>query len=472
MRTFTDPSTMTINYPDDRVFSGDLNRVEVIKNTTATFVEVSFTINGYLYKDNLYFLTSKVVFSMSDVFKLLYDRKQNDTFSTDQSLNITFKLYNNTTLIDTEILSISHIILGKRRVFDEIGKVNEFNSFDYCPKLGLSEFGFLFYRPSFVTVMLKDASTVYLGLKQESDLIDLSAINDPIDYIYYTTRNYVSNQNLQFLGGNNFWTSDAFSGCSTTFGITAANKLQFIMPDVSCGDTLEIDYTKETFEVGKSYKISVTIDAVTNPSSSPYGIKVSLGGNESALISTIGTTIVDVVCGSGGVLKLIGYFDADTVGFGTHSFSATTLVMTDTNPYKIFLNEVCQCDDTSRAIGLRFLNRFGVWKYYDFNVKSENISSGKGTSLLFIDDNLTEFNGLYSEQQKEYSQSIIVYKDAVDKSILNDISDILYSDYKHVYDDINSVWIPVKINTNSFNIVERENLFDVSLNILMQSSNE
>lgn len=472
MRTFTDPSTMTINYPDDRVFSGDLNRVEVIKNTTATFVEVSFTISGYLYQENLYFLTSSVVFSMSDIFKLLYDRKQNETFSTAKSLNITFKLYNNTTLIDTKILSITDIILGKRRVFDEMGKANEFTSFDYCPKLGLTEFGYLFYRSSFVTVMLKDTSTVYLGLKQKSAIIDLSAITDPIDYIYYSIRNYVSNQNLQYLGGNNFWTSSTFAGCSTTFGITVSNKLQFIIPDVSCGNSLEIEYTKETFEVGKSYKISVTIDTVNNPSGNEYGVFVNLGGNESVLIDAIGTTTVDIVCGSTGVLKLIGYMDADTGGFGSHSFSATTFVMTDTTPYRIYLNEVCPCDDTTRAIGLRFLNRFGIWRYYAMNFKSENIASGKGTSLLFIDENLTEFSGLYSEQQKGYSQSINVYIESVEKSILNDLSDILYSDYKCVYDEVNSVWVPVKINTNSFNIVEKENLFDVSLNILLQSNNE
>lgn len=105
------------------------------------------------------------------------------------------------------------------------------------------------------------------------------------------------------------------------------------------------------------------------------------------------------------------------------------------------------------------------------NFKSENIASGKGTSLLFLDENLTEFSGLYSEQQKGYSQSINVYIESVEKSILNDLSDILYSDYKCVYDEINSVWVPVKINTNSFNIVEKENLFDVSLNILLQSNN-
>lgn len=472
MRTYSDPSTMTINYPEDRVFSGDLNRIKITKNTTATFVELSFAINGYLYKENLYFLTSTIVFSMSDIFKLLYDRTSNTTFITDENLNFTVKLYNNTTLIDTVVLSVTHIILGKRRVFDEFGKVPEFTTFDYNHNIGINSLGFLFYRPSFVYAMLADTSTVYLGLKQESSVIDLSAITDPIAYIYYSTRNYVSNQNLQYLGGVNFWTSSTFAGCSTSFGITPANKLEFIMPDVSCGDTLEIEYTKETFEEGKSYKISVTIDNVNNPSGSTYGIKVSLGGNESAFITAIGTTTVDVVCGAGGVLKMIGYFDADTSGFGTYSFSATTFVMTDTTPYRIYLNDESSCTGSGKEIAIRFLNRFGIWHYYSVIHKIENIGAGKGISLWFLDDNDSEINNLFSEQQKGYSQGLTVYREGVDKQTANDFSDIIYSDYIHLYDQINGVWLPVRVNTNSFAISEKENLFDVSLNLLLQSDNE
>jgi hypothetical protein len=42
---------------------------------------------------------------------------------------------------------------------------------------------------------MKDSSTVYLGLKQNIAIIDLLGITDPIDYIYYYTRNYLKNQN-------------------------------------------------------------------------------------------------------------------------------------------------------------------------------------------------------------------------------------------------------------------------------------
>jgi len=473
MRTYSDPSTMTINYPDNLVFSGDLNRTSITKNTTATHIELSFTINGYLYKDNLYFppLENTIDFSMSDNLKLIYSRTVNTIFDTNESFNFTIKLYNNTSLLDTESLSIQSVILGKRRVFDKSGLIKNLTSFDYDKSISLTEFYYYFQYASDVHVKLLDGSVVSIDSFQYISEVSLESVTGGINYVYYIVNNFMLNPTFQYLSGENYWTNVIdFPSCSSVFEIDPTNKLKFTIPDVSCGDTMEVQYNGGSFTEGQNYVVYITVDSITNPSGEAYNITIDLGGNQVTFTPSIGVNTLTVTCGSTGILKLIGYMDANTGGFGTHGFSITNIIVKDLIQHKIYLNETC--NGVGEKLKLRFLNRFGLWRYYYVIYKSENIGASSGISLWFSNGNFTELNNLYSEENKKYIQAITVYREGLSKEISNDIGDIIYTDKINLWDDVNSVWIPIKVTTNSINTIQKDNLFDVSLNLLLQSNNE
>ncbi len=470
MRTFTDPSTMTIEYPENQVFSGDLNRIAITKNTTATHVEIAFTINDYLYKENLYFLTNTIVFSMAEIFRLLFIRTVNTAFDTTYTFEFTVKLYNNTSVIDTFDLEITDVILGKRRVFDEIGLIKNLDTFDYDVDLNLTDFYYNFEFSSDVYAIVS-GSPEFIDNFNGISSVGLSEVVGQIDYISWLVSNYILNSSFQYLGGNNYWTTESYSGCSTTFGVVAANKLEFIMHDVSCGTALTIEYTGGTFISGNSYTLEITVDAVNNPSVEPQYIWFELGETVGFGHSGVGTFTETIICGAGNALKLTAYMDADTVGYGTHSFTATSIKVVDyETEHKIYLNK--DCNGVGEKLKLRFLNRFGLWRYYYVIKKTENIGASGGVSLWFLDSNYTELNNLYSEQNKVYTQSLIVYREGVSKEVKNDISDIIYSDHIHLFDEFNNLWIPVKVQTGSLSTIDKETLFDISLNLLLQSNNE
>lgn len=346
MRTVTN-SAFTIQYPDDTVLSGDLNKLTVTKNTTATHIELSFTISGYNYAENLYFFgTNPIEFSMSDILKLLFDRSYYAPFDTTKQFNFTIKLYNNTSLIDTQNLTINNVILGKRRVFDKYGEFKNFNEIELNVNSGMDYF--YYYFPSTTNVYIKflDGSFVFLdnfaGLSAIS-LNDYLTVIDTIDYLFYS---------------------------STPFDIT-------------------FDSTFTTVE--KIY-LSLTTDA--------------------------------------------------------------------------------SCSSNENVFSFRFLNRFGMFRHYFIKSKAENITSDKGISLLFLENNTTELNNLFSEQKKSYAQSMSFYRDSLTKELVNDFSDCIYSEHCHIYDSINNQWLPVRVQTNTFNIEAKETLFDVSLNIILQANNE
>jgi len=470
MRTYTDPCTFTIEYPDDLVFSGDLNRIAITKNTTATHVEISYTLGGYLYAENLYFLTTSIEFSMADILKLLFNRTENSAFGTSQSFNFTVKLYNNTSLIDTESFSILTVILGKRRAFDLLGNVPNIDTIDFDSTLDLMDFGYYFEYPSDVNAIL-EAGNEFIDNYEGVSNISLSAVEGYIYWLTWRITNFMRNPNLQYLGGVNYWENVIdFPGCASIFEITASNKLVFTIPDESCGSTMEVKYTGRNFVEGQQYSVTVNIDNLTNPSGNAWNLKVDIGGNQSVSILAAGITQVFVTAGAGGLLKLVGYMDADTGGYGTHGFSLVSIVVTDLIDHQINLNY--ECNGVGEKLKIRFKNRFGLWRYYYVILKSENIASSNGISLFFLGNNYTELNNLFTEQQKPYSQSIQVYREGVSKEIANEFSDIIYSDHIHIFDNVNENWIPIKVGTNTFNIVEKENLFDVSLNLLLQSNNE
>lgn len=469
MRAYTDPCSMTINYPDNLVFSGDLNRLYVAKNTTATHIELTFIIDGYTYSENLYFLTSDLQFSMSKILNLLFNRNFYTIFDTTQTFDFTVKLYNNISLLDTVNLSIDTVILGKRRIFDKYGELKNLDTFDYNLDLGLSLIDYYFQYPS-------DVYAQYLSGNEFIDnyngLVHINSGDvspNPIQLLW-TVSNFMLNSSFQYLGGDNYWTTGAFSGCSSFFGVDVSNKLKFIIPDVSCGDTMETTYTGGNFIEGQQYYIEITFASVTNPSANPCSLTIDIGGNQQTINSLgMGVSSKFVTAGPGGVLKLIGYMDADTGGFGTHSFSISNIKVTNQVYHFIYLNN--ECDSNGQKIALRFLNRFGMWRNYYVYLKSENINSLSGIRLQHLENNFSEFNNVFAEINKGETQSINVFRESLDEDIINDFSDIISSDYVHLYDEINSVWIPIKVNTNSFNIIEKDNLFDVNLSLLIQSGN-
>lgn len=469
MRTYNDPSTMNVNYPDDFVFSGDLNKISITKNTTATHVELSYTIDSFPYAENLYFSTNSIDFSMASILDLLFSRTDNTAFDTDVSFQFSIKLYNNTSLLDTENFNITNVILAKRRVFDKFGEIKNLDTFDFDENLGLTEFNYYFKHTTDVSAVT-ESSIVPIDTFNGISNVGIGGIGYYIKWIIYTVSNFMKNPNFQYLGGVNFWNNLIdFPGCSSKFEVTIANKMVFIIPDASCGDTMEVQYTGGNFVPGQQYEITVNIDTINNPSSNVWSLIVDIGGNQSNAITTTGVNSVEVIAGPGGVLKLIGYMDADTA-FGTHNFTISSIKVIDLIEYKINLNQ--DCNGIGEKLRLRFLNRFGLWRYYYVIRKTENIAATKGISLWHLDSNFSEYNNLYSEQKKEYSQSIQVFREGVSKEIANDFSDIIYTDNIHLWDEINSVWIPIKLQTNTFAISEKETLFDISLNLLLQSKNE
>lgn len=336
MRTFTN-SAMSVYYPENLVFSGDLNLIEVVRNTTATFIEISFIINGYEYKENLYFYSNTVSFSMSEILSLLFSRSKNTTFLGIDSFNFTIKIYNNTTLIDEESFSIDTVLLGRRKVFDKIG----------------------------------------------------------------------------------------------------------IVPF--------LDYFEINLEAGADY-----ISFFWNGGTVPFYYKGEDGGDYYFGLVTNGIKIINI--GALAVKPLYFYY-----GTFDETFDETFQGV-------FTINYVDGCGSSDEKIGIRFLNRFGVWRYYVMARMSELNNSANGISLDFTNGNLTEYSGLKTEQQKPLSQNLVLIKENINKAILNDLGDIIATDHAHIYDAVNSVWIPIRVKTNSVPISDKEDLFDLTLNVNLKTN--
>lgn len=333
MRTLTNSNIM-ISYPDALVLSGDLNLMQVEKYTTATFVEISFNIAGYNYKENLYFHTNIIETSLSEIFELLFNRTENTTFPTAVSLVMTLKLYNNTTLIDTQSITFEKIILGKRFVFDKLGVLKDYHYYEYCPDLGITTFFLRWDQPA--------QELWYVGVDNELYYIDLM---EPSLGFYSIDISSLSPAPLYLVYGT----------FDDTFDYTFQNSIEF---------------------------------------------------------------------------------------------------------------ETCEnCGDDTDGIGLRFRNRFGYWRYYAFRKNNQVRTSSGGVVLDFISNNLTEYSGLKTEQKKGCYQSINIFKESFNSDIMDDLSDLIHTENVHIYDTVNSVWVPVRVQTNTVVTKEKDNLFDMSLSI-------
>lgn len=208
--------------------------------------------------------------------------------------------------------------------------VNTFISGDTVFVQQASGFTYAAYNGTFTVL---DAGPTYV-------VIDIAYVSTPVNpgtvifadrrkTTYFGNQNLIENPNFYYNGGDTKWTSFGYPGCSSSFGVTVANKLVLSEPDVSCGDTFIIQYTGGTFVAGNTYTVGFTVDNVNNPSSSPQYVQARLGGNVGGAYGGAGSYSSQIVCGPTGILELIGYFDGDTSGFGSHSFSLTAVTVTN-----------------------------------------------------------------------------------------------------------------------------------------------
>lgn len=185
----------------------------------------------------------------------------------------------------------------------------------------------------------------------------------------------LSNPTLQYLGGANSWTTSSYPGCSTTFGITVANKMQFIIPDVSCGNQLTLLYNGtggSSFIPGQTYNITFTVDNVNNPSGEAQYVQFRLNGVAGTAYGGVGTFISQITAGSSPTgLEIIGYFDADTGGFGSHSFSLTAIqavLVGGTRTSEIKSYKIDRRPSRYCPMRFKWLNKLGGQDSYSFNL--------------------------------------------------------------------------------------------------------
>lgn len=206
-------------------------------------------------------------------------------------------------------------------------------------------------------------------------VIDAATVYYRVSLLSSNSEQILNNTTMQYLGGANSWTTDSYPGCSTNFGITVANKLQFVMPDVSCGDTLTVQYLDYGFVEGVQYNITINVDNINNPSGSPQYIQARIGGVAGTAFGGVGTWTDTITAGPGGALELIGYFDADTGGFGSHSFSIDLVEVYEvggarTSEYKYY--EIDRRKSRYNPMRLRWLNLLGGYDSYSFNMAKTN----------------------------------------------------------------------------------------------------
>lgn len=206
-----------------------------------------------------------------------------------------------------------------------------------------------------------------------------SAISTPLN----------QNTTMQYLSGVNGWTTDSFPGCGSSFGITVSNQMSFVIPDVSCGDTMTSTYYGSgTFVQGTTYTVTINISAVNNPSGNAFSVTPIIGGVLGTPVTSLGTTTVPVTAGPGGILQLQGYMDADTAGFGSHSFDISLVEVKDatikrTSEYKYY--EIDRRKSRFNPVRFRWLNTLGGYDSYAFNkltVKTTSIERTEYQKLM------------------------------------------------------------------------------------------
>lgn len=181
----------------------------------------------------------------------------------------------------------------------------------------------------------------------------------------------LNNPTLQYLSGTNSWTTDNEVGCSAYFGITVADKLQFVLPDASCRQLFTVQYYDFNLTANKTYNVTYTVDTLNNPSSEAQYSQISIGGNLGTANVGLGTFTENIQAGTGGVLRIIGYMDADTAGFGSHSFSINNIEIYEvggTRTSEIKTYQIDRRPSRYKPLRFRWLNRLGGYDSYSFNL--------------------------------------------------------------------------------------------------------
>lgn len=143
--------------------------------------------------------------------------------------------------------------------------------------------------------------------------------------------NTIQNPTFLYLGGTgsgsgkNKWNKTLVPVCYNQFGIETFNRMIFDMNDNTCGSTMSVEYLGGTFIPGTDYIITFNVDTIVNPSGSTQSVLVNLGGNTTIPFSGTGSYTQTITCGSTGVLQLVGYFPANTSGFGYHAFTMNSI---------------------------------------------------------------------------------------------------------------------------------------------------
>lgn len=178
--------------------------------------------------------------------------------------------------------------------------------------------------------------------------------------IYTGTTQILNNPTMIYSGGN--WSSYGPDGCSVNLGLTVANKLTFVIPDVGCGTNTQISYNSYSgFVTGAPYIVYTTVSDINNPSGNDQSVTPVLGGNYGTPIVGTGTTAQIIVCGTGNTFGLEFYMDADTGGFGSHSESVSNCHIDTYNTYSAYtFNGVLQYEEIP------------LWDYTQFKMTTGN----------------------------------------------------------------------------------------------------
>lgn len=199
--------------------------------------------------------------------------------------------------------------------------------------------------------------------------------------------NLLKNPTLQYLSGDNYWTTKSLPSCGTSFGITPSNNMTLVIPDASCGVSLKIEYDEEILTPGKQYSISITIASINNPSGNDEYVALKLGTNSSTYFEGTGTFTDEVTCGNSKKIEIVAFMDADT-SFGSHSITITNIEIKElggfrTSEYKYY--EIDNRPSRINPIRFRWLNLLGGQDTYSFtiaNVRKTDIKRTSYTKLM------------------------------------------------------------------------------------------
>lgn len=230
-------------------------------------------------------------------------------------------------------------------------------------------------------------NTVGVGVENINNALGYNFINSMTDYynVYLinepSTSNLIENPTFQYNAGDTKWTIDSHIGCASSLQISVVNKMQLVIPDVSCADTFQSYYIPNTFQQGKTYDITFTIDSINNPSGNACWVRLNLGGNYTPTYSSVGTHTIQFSFAYSNVLFIEMYMDADTGGFGSHSMSMTDISFIEVGGNRTSEIKTYQIDKRKskyNPVRFRWLNSLGGFDSYTYNlVSKENINISK-----------------------------------------------------------------------------------------------